>query len=155
MAVETEHKYLVKKDLWPAVRPKHGELIKQAYIFNSPEKSLRVRLKGKKAYLALKGKTEGASRHEYEYEIPYEDGEEMISKFASKVMEKTRYIVVHDHHTWEVDEFHHENEGLVIAEIEIKPDEPAYPLPPWVDKEVTTDTRFYNANLFDRPYTTW
>src|SRR5688572_21499619 len=117
MATEIEHKYLIVPDLWKDVVPMKSVEIKQGYLLTDPDKTIRVRTRGEQGYITIKGKTSGASRLEFEYEIPLEDANELIGKFCSNVIEKVRYIVLHENKTWEVDEFKGLNAGLTIAEV--------------------------------------
>jgi CYTH domain-containing protein len=115
-----------------------------------------VRIAGDQGFLTVKGKSRGLSRAEFEYAIPVEDAAAMLDGLCEKpLIEKTRYRVPFGAHTWEVDEFHGANAGLVVAEVELASadDEPA--LPPWVGQEVSLDPRYFNANLVKRPFTTW
>ena len=155
MATEIEHKYLVIKDIWKKVIPNKSVEIKQAYLLTDPEKTIRVRTKGNSGFITIKGKSTGASRLEFEYEIPIEDAIELINKFCSNLIEKTRHIVIHDDNTWEVDEFKGLNEGLIVAEIELTSEDEKYSIPNWIDKNVTEDLRYANSNLTIKPFTTW
>jgi adenylate cyclase len=155
MATEIEHKYLVKADLWKDIAPEKSVDIRQAYLLTDPDKTIRVRTKGVKGYITIKGRTVGASRPEYEYEIPIADANELIDKFCSSLIEKTRHLITHNNKTWEVDAFNGSNEGLIVAEIELTSEDEKYSLPDWVDKNVTDDVRYANANLTLKPYNTW
>jgi CYTH domain-containing protein len=155
MATEIEYKYLVIKDIWKKVIPNKSVEIKQAYLLTDPEKTIRVRTKGNSGFITIKGKSTGASRLEFEYEIPIEDAIELINKFCSNLIEKTRHIVIHDNNTWEVDEFKGFNEGLIVAEIELTSEDEIYSIPDWIDKNVTEDLRYANSNLTIKPFTTW
>jgi CYTH domain-containing protein len=126
MATEIEHKYLVIKDIWKKIIPNKSVEIKQAYLLTDPEKTIRVRTKGNSGFITIKGKSIGSSRLEFEYEIPIEDANELINKFCSNLIEKTRHIVIHDNNTWEVDEFKGLNEGLIVAEIELTSEDEKY-----------------------------
>ena len=120
------------------------------------ERTVRVRTISDKAYLTIKGITVGASRTEFEYEIPVMDAEEMLDNLCEKpLIEKNRYMVEVGALTWEVDEFFGENEGLIIAEIELQSEDQPFDMPDWVTEEVTADPRYYNANLINHPYTRW
>jgi CYTH domain-containing protein len=155
MATEIEHKFLVFKNIWEKVIPYKSVEIKQAYLLTDPEKTIRVRTKGNSGFITIKGKSNGASRLEFEYEIPIEDANELINKFCSNLIEKTRHIVIHDDNTWEVDEFKGLNEGLIVAEIELKSEDEKYSIPNWIDKNVTEDLRYANSNLTLKPFSTW
>jgi adenylate cyclase len=155
MATEIEHKYLVNTDIWKNIIPDKSVEIRQAYLQTDPEKTIRIRTKGKSGFITIKGKTVGASRLEFEYEIPIADANELINKFCSNLIEKTRHIVIHDNKTWEVDEFKGLNEGLIVAEIELTSEDEKYLIPNWVDKNVTDDLRYANSNLTIKPFKTW
>ena len=155
MPTEIEHKYLVKMELWKKVVPNESKPVKQGYVSSSPVSSVRVRVMGDKGYVTIKGKSTNASRLEYEYEIPLTEAEEMLSAFCSNDIIKTRHYVKYGAHTWEVDEFHGLNSGLIVAEIELSSTEEKYELPDWIDINVTSDKRYTNANLVLKPFTTW
>lgn len=155
MAIEIEHKYLVIQEIWAAVTPERSTAVQQAYLLNEPEKTIRVRLIGEEGYLTIKGKTEGASRTEYEYGIPYEDARDLIARFGQSRIEKVRHYVQIGGKTWEVDEFGGDNAGLMVAEIELEDESEAYTLPDWAGEQVTHDARYLNANLIKHPYSRW
>ncbi len=146
MATEIEHKYLVKNYLFKemAFRQKR---IRQGYLCREPEKTVRVRIKGDKGFITIKGLTRNACREEYEYEIPLEDAFSIMRFCEGDSLSKTRWYVRAGSHLWEVDEFHGVHAGLVVAEIEL-PDA-GYPisLPTFVGDEVTGDPRYYNSIL--------
>jgi adenylate cyclase len=104
----------------------------------------------------VKGVTVGASRSEYEYEIPFVDANEMLDQLCERpLIEKTRYRIGQADVTWEIDEFVGENRGLVLAEVELKDERQSVKLPDWIGKEVTDDPRYFNANLVAKPFTKW
>lgn len=147
MGVEIEHKYLVKDGSYRLMAASKSE-IKQGFLSRNPERVVRIRLRDDKGYITIKGAGKGASHPEYEYEIPHDDALEMLSTLCEPpVIEKTRYIVPHEGNNWEVDEFHGAHQGLVIAELEIPAPDYRYPLPPFIGKEVTGDSRYYNSQL--------
>jgi len=148
--MEIERKFLVKEQLWEAIEKPSPSRIVQAYIANSAEKTVRVRIKGTKGFLTIKGPTQGISRSEFEYEIPLKDAEELISTFAEKVIEKFRYEISFKNHLWEVDVFTGKLEGLYLAEIELSSEEEHFELPDWVGEEVSTDPNYYNSNLINK-----
>ena len=127
-----------------------GQKIKQAYLLNSPEKTIRVRTKGTKGFLTIKGPTLGISRAEYEYEIPVYEAEELIQQFAVKYIEKTRYEITVGKHIWEVDEFGGKLAGLMLAEIELAAEDELFERPEWVTLEVSEDVNYFNSNLINR-----
>ena len=151
MPTEIERKFLIKPDLWKDIHPKKSVDIKQAYLSILPEKTIRVRVQGKKGFITIKGKTTGISRTEYEYNIPLKEALEIIAKFPENLIEKTRHYVLFSGNVWEVDQFKGTNQGLLIAEIELKSEDQKFKLPPWIDKEVTNDKRYYNSNLSQNP----
>ena len=148
--MEIERKFLVKKQLWEAFEKPSPNRIVQAYLLNSAEKTVRIRIKGTKGYLTIKGPTHGISRAEFEYEIPLKDADELISTFAEKVIEKFRYEISFKNHLWEVDVFTGKLDGLYLAEIELNSEEEHFELPEWVGEEVSTDPNYYNSNLINK-----
>jgi len=155
MAKEIERKFLVKGNFKDqAVK---GTRIVQGYLSSVPERTVRVRIKGDKGYLTIKGigNASGASRFEWEKEIPVNEAEELLKICEPGVIDKTRYNVKVGNHTFEVDEFYGENEGLVIAELELSSEDEPFPKPQWLGKEVTGDTKYYNAMLMKNPFTKW
>jgi CYTH domain-containing protein len=148
--MEIERKFLVDKVLWALQAKPEGQKIKQAYLVNSPEKTIRVRTKGPKGFLTIKGPTVGISRAEYEYEIPVHDAEELIQQFAVQSIEKVRYEITVGKHVWEVDEFHGKHAGLMLAEIELSAEDEAFERPEWVTLEVSHDAAYFNSNLIKK-----
>jgi CYTH domain-containing protein len=117
---------------------------------------VRVRTINNKGYLTIKGITVGASRLEFEYEIPAADADELLDSLCEKpLIDKNRYKVDYGTLTWEVDEFFGENEGLIVAELELQSEDQLFDRPEWVTEEVTADPRYYNANLIKNPYSRW
>jgi adenylate cyclase len=155
MAIEIEKKFLVKKNLWQKAIKPVPDFYRQGYLFSDVSKTIRIRLTNTTAWLTIKGKTTGASRPEFEYEIPKEDASEMLDTMAENCLEKYRYKIEYGNKFWEVDEFKGENEGLLIAEIELTSEEEKFELPEWAGEEVTEDNRYYNANLAKRPFSKW
>lgn len=154
MGVEIERKYLVKGTAWK--QQGESQLYQQGYLSADPDRTVRVRRVADQGFLTIKGKTSGASRREYEYPIPYQDALEMLRHLCEKpIIEKYRYKIVYEGLLWEVDEFLGENQGLVVAEVELTDEQQEIILPPWVDREVTTDPKYYNANLFKHPFSQW
>ena len=153
MGTEIERKFLVEEGAW---RDANATRYRQGYLSTVKERTVRVRTINDKAYLTIKGVTVGASRAEYEYEIPVADAEEMLDNLCEKpIIEKNRYKLEAGTLTWEVDEFFGENQGLKIAEIELQSEDQTFDKPEWVTKEVTEDPRYYNANLIKNPYSSW
>ena len=157
MAKEIERKFLVKEELWTAEKGSlYGTLYLQAYLCRKKKSTVRVRVVSDKAYLTLKGESKGATRQEFEYEIPLEDGRAILSNLVEgRIIEKTRYRHDFDGLTWEVDQFYGDNEGLLLAEVELNSEDQRIGFPPWVGEEVTGDERYYNANLISNPYKNW
>lgn len=155
MALEIEHKYLVKPEAWARAVPHKSVALQQAYLSTDPEKTIRVRTMNDSAYMTIKGKSQGAARLEYEYEIPLSDARELIRNFSSQLVEKIRHYVEVDGKTWEVDEFKGANEGLFVAEIELATEDEHYLLPDWAGMNVTHDQRYANSNLSVRPFKSW
>ncbi len=154
MALEIERKFLI--DLKKLGHLKNGITIKQGYISTTDKTVVRVRISGKKAYLTLKGENKGITRTEFEYEIPIKDGESIIAELCSTpLIEKTRYLIPVSKHTWEVDIFHGDNDGLAVAEVELTNANEDIDLPEWVTTEVSGDKKYYNSNLLNYPFKAW
>lgn len=154
MAKEIERKFLVKateyRNLAEAVNYKQG------YICNTHNKVVRIRIAGPKAYITVKGASKGYTRDEFEYEIPADDAKMMLDNYCEKpLIEKTRREIVFAGKTWVVDEFGGENQGLVMAEIELLFAGEPFEIPEWIGAEVTGDSRYYNSNLVLNPYKNW
>jgi adenylate cyclase len=152
---EIERKFLVRGDAWRTASERRIR-IRQGYLVAEEERSARVRLAEGRATLAIKGATRGASRSEYEYAIPVDDAESLLGQLCLRpVIEKTRHLVEYAGRTWEVDEFHAENDGLLVAELELDSEDEDPALPDWVGAEVTADPRYLNVNLVRAPYREW
>lgn len=154
MAKEIERKFLVKGDAWRALDK--GTTYRQGYLNSAKERTVRVRTAEDKAFLTIKGLTLGATRAEYEYAIPFDEGKAMLDALAEKpLIEKKRYKIPAGDLTWEIDEFLGDNAGLIVAEVELKSEDQAFDRPAWLGDEVTGDTRYYNANLIKKPFRRW
>ncbi|NRA21551.1 MAG: CYTH domain-containing protein [Oceanospirillaceae bacterium] len=154
MATEIERKFLI--DLTKIGPLEGGTYIKQGYIATADKTVVRARLAGNKAYLTLKGENKGITRAEFEYEIPVADARQIMTELChGPMVEKTRYLIVFSGHTWEVDIFHGDNDGLVVAEIELENEDESFELPAWVTTEVSGDAKYYNASLLDNPFKRW
>ena len=154
MGKEIERKYLVKNDDWKKLA--EGIYYKQGYLSTVKERTVRVRTIGEKGYLTIKGLTVGVTRSEFEYEIPAEEANQMLDNLCERpIIEKLRAKIEYKGLIWEIDEFHGENEGLVVAEVEIKDENQAIDLPEWIGEEVSGDPRYFNSNLIKNPYTKW
>lgn len=147
MGVEIERKFLVNKEAWQKVKPTSGRFIKQGYLMRKEGLTVRVRIKGEKGFLTIKGKTEHISRSEYEYEIPVEEAAELLQQHCTKWIEKTRYEIHVGNHLWEVDEFEMPQKGLILAEIELTSEKEEFEYPEWVGEEVSDQPEYYNANM--------
>lgn len=155
MALEIEHKFLVKNDDWKSVIQK-SSVYKQGYLVSDKKRSIRVRISDDKAWLNIKSATIGISRQEYEYEISPNDGVEILNSLCEKpIIEKTRHFVANEGHVWEIDVFSGDNYGLIVAEIELSAIGEHFSKPHWLGKEVTEDLRYYNNNLCKTPYKNW
>jgi adenylate cyclase len=154
MALEIERKFLI--DINKLEKLENGYAIKQAYIQTKDNTTVRVRLKGDEAFLTIKGESVGATRAEYEYSIPVVDANEMLDKLCAKpIVDKTRYLVKHKKNIWEIDIFHKDNDGLIVAEVELESEDELVELPEWIVKEVTGQAKYYNSNLLEYPYSQW
>ncbi len=153
MSLEIERKFLVIKKKLP--RDVQGEHICQAYLTAETSRSVRVRMVGGKAFLTIKGPADGISRKEFEYTIPVDDAREMAELAGYPAIEKTRYKIIHAGNLWEVDIFHGDNEGLVLAEIELQSEKQFVELPDWIGKEVSGDPRYLNSYLVKHPFKSW
>lgn len=155
MAQEIERKFLVTGD-FKSQAAKQTRII-QGYLSSVPDRTVRVRVKGDKGFITVKGigNNSGASRYEWEKEIPVGEVQELLKICEPGVIDKTRYNVVVGKHTFEVDEFYGENEGLVVAEIELSSEAESFEKPSWLGEEVTGDVKYYNSMLMKLPYTKW
>src|SRR5215471_12832916 len=140
MPSEIERKFLVSGDAWRTPKPQR---IVQGYLNRDKERTVRVRIAGSKAFLAIKGVTRGATRSEFEYEVPLKDGEQLLSLCDGPLVEKLRHRSEYGGRTWEVDEFLGDNRGLVVAEVELQSEDQKLDLPSWTAAEVTTDARYF------------
>jgi len=156
MAQEIERKFLVNSDAFKDEAARQTR-ITQGYLSSVPERTVRVRIKGDKGYITIKGigSASGASRYEWEKEIPVAEVEELLKICEPGVIDKTRYEVKSGESTFEIDEFYGENQGLVVAEVELSSEDEQFERPEWLGEEVTGDARFYNSMLMKNPYTTW
>ena len=152
MGVEIERKFKVKKHFRPTGV---GIEMAQGYLSRDPRRTVRIRIAGIQGFLTIKGETCGATRSEYEYEIPAEEARELLALCDMPLVEKTRYVEMFCGKRWEVDIFHGANEGLRVAEIELAAEAEEFALPEWVGDEVTGERRYYNAALIAHPYSAW
>ena len=155
MSQEIERKFLVKDDSWRSGAGR-GTLYRQGYLSVDPSRVVRVRIAGAKGYLTIKGRTAGITRDEFEYTIPTVDALVMLDRLCIRpLIEKTRYRIDHEGHTWEVDEFVGDNAGLIIAEVELSGSDVSPGLPAWVGREVSDDPRYFNSNLAQHSFREW
>ena len=154
MGREIERKFLAKGEAWRGLAP--GVLYRQGYLCGVKERTVRVRVAGDKAFLTIKGLTVGATRAEYEYEIPVSDAQAMLDDLAEKpLIEKIRHKIPYAGLIWEVDEFLGENAGLIVAEVELADEKQIFSKPDWAGEEVTDDPRYFNSNLARHPFRQW
>lgn len=155
MAQEIERKFLVEGEFKQLA---HKETrITQGYLSSIPERTVRVRTKGDKGFITIKGigNASGASRYEWEKEIPVEEVRELLKICEPGVIDKTRYQVKAGPHTYEIDEFYGENQGLIVAEVELGSENETFEKPAWLGQEVTGDVKYYNSMLMKHPFTKW
>ncbi len=154
MGVEIERRFLVVGDEWRGDDP--GTRMCQGYLSVVPERTVRVRLAGDRATMTIKGRSEGARRLEFENPLPVSDAEEILQTLCLRpLIDKTRYRVPFGGWVWEIDVFHGENAGLVLAEVELPDENADVTLPSWVGEEITADHRYSNAGLVQRPWSRW
>jgi len=155
MAIEIERKFLLKNDQWKQSADQ-GCFYKQGYLVGSKQASVRVRIEGDEAFLNIKSATLGIYRKEYEYPVPLDDANELLTDLCEQpLIEKTRYHVQHQEHDWEIDVFTGDNQGLVVAEIELETEESVFEKPDWLGEEVSEDPKYYNVSLVSHPYKDW
>ena len=156
MAVEIERKFLVKTTLWHSVQHQlTPQIIQQGYLATSNKHSIRVRIKGSVAFVTIKSKEAGLQRQEFEYTIPLADAQAMLSTFSSGLIQKKRYTYPFENHLWEIDVFEGVNQGLIVAEVELKSPNETIALPSFIGQEVSFDKRYRNEALSEFPYSKW
>ncbi|WP_226065592.1 CYTH domain-containing protein [Kaistella polysaccharea] len=155
MGIEIERKFLVDQQQWDHLEKPEGENYRQGYLLTDPEKTIRVRQTPDKGFLTIKGISVGATRSEFEYEIPFLEAGELLDQFSASALSKIRYKIWFDGHLWEVDEFLADNKGLIVAEIELKSENEKFNIPSWITDEVTGEDKYYNSNLTLLPYKDW
>jgi adenylate cyclase len=154
MAKEIERKFLVKDNTWRG--QDGGKHYRQGYLSTVKERTVRGRTTGDKGFITIKGISVGATRSEYEYEIPLADAIEMLDRLCERpLIEKTRYRILNEGLVWEIDEFEGGNRRLIVAEVELKDETQSITLPVWVGQEVTDDPRYFNGNLVANPFSQW
>lgn len=154
MGIEIERKFLLTGTAWKQLAA--GTAYRQGYLSAVKERTVRVRTIDDRGFLTVKGISVGATRSEYEYEIPLADAKALLDDLCEKpLIEKNRYKIEYAGFIWEVDEFFGKNDGLVVAEIELENEEQSFDKPEWVGEEVTGDVRYFNSNLIKEPYSQW
>ena len=155
MSLEIERKFLVTGDFSRQVTS--AQRIVQGYICSQPGRTVRIRIRGEEGFLTIKGASDekGLSRYEFEQKIPLADAEELLKLCEPGAIDKVRNLVPAGKHTWEVDVFHGDNEGLVLAEIELESEDEPFGRPEWIGQEVSGDRRYYNSMLTKHPYREW
>lgn len=155
MAQEIERKFLVQGEF--KSKAKKQTRITQGYLSSVPERTVRVRIKGEKGFITIKGigNASGASRYEWEKEIPTIEIEELLKICEPGVIDKTRFLIEAGNHVFEVDEFYGDNEGLVVAEVELNSENESFDKPEWLGEEVTGDIKYFNSMLMKNPYKNW
>ena len=155
MGTEIERKFLVNHEKWQLIEKPSGTHYRQGYILSNDQQTVRVRVSDKQGFLNLKSKISPISRNEFEYEIPLDDGIRILDLFTKNETEKVRYRILFAGKIWEVDVFLGDNDGLIVAEIELQSEDEKFEIPAWVITEVTDDERYTNASLATMPYSNW
>jgi len=154
MGTEIERKFLLKGDSWRSLAK--GTKYRQGYLNSAKERVVRIRTIDDKGFLTIKGITTGATRVEYEYDIPEDDATAMLDDLCEQpIIEKNRYKIDNAGFIWEVDEFFGENQGLIVAEVELESEDQPFEKPDWIGDEVTGDPKYFNSNLILNPFTKW
>ena len=160
MPIEIERKFLIKNNSW-LEQVSHSSRIRQGYFAhpdsnNAAKASLRVRIEDQKANINIKSATLGMRRMEYEYPVPVNEATEMLDQLCeTPQIDKTRHQIKTGQHVWEIDVFYGDNEGLIVAEIELTTENEVFEIPDWLGDEVTDNIRYYNVNLLKHPYKNW
>ena len=154
MGTEIERKYLMASGDWRGLA--EGTDYRQGYLSTVKERTVRVRTIADRGFLTVKGISTGASRREYEYEIPAGEAHEMLDELCERpLIEKRRFEITHGGLIWEIDEFSGDNAGLIIAEVELESEDQLIDIPSWIGDEVTGDPRYFNSSLVANPFSTW
>ena len=153
MPTEIERKFLVRDTSF--LKGLTGSYIAQGYLSTDPERTVRVRIKDHQGFLTIKGKTDGISRIEFEYQIPLDEAKNLLDLCLPTIIEKERFLIPIGSHTYEVDLFKGDNQGLIIAEIELKNKDETFKKPDWLGKEVSHETQYFNSALSQKPYKKW
>ncbi len=154
MPLEIERKFLVKNNNWEN-QVDSFVVIKQGFLSTDAERTVRIRISDEKAFLTIKGKSTGATRTEFEYSIPHNEAVQLLKLCKPTIIEKVRFFINVNNHTWELDVFEGGNLGLIIAEIELNSEDETFDLPDWVGEEVTGDVRYYNSILSKKGFMSW
>ncbi|MBB6238593.1 CYTH domain-containing protein [Pedobacter sp. AK013] len=155
MGKEIERKFLIDQQKWDTLSKPEGKLLRQGYLLSDKDKTIRVRATDTKGFLTIKGQTIGATRMEYEYEIPVGEATELLDNFSLSELSKIRYEITYNGKVWEIDVFLGDNKGLIVAEIELESENEIFDLPDWVSREVTEEEKYYNSNLTVKPFKDW
>ena len=155
MPNEIERKFLVIPERWHSLEKPQPQLLHQGYLLNTKQKTIRVRQTNTQGFITIKGPTQGITRHEFEYEIPWQEAGELLVQFCDVSIKKNRYKIQHQQHGWDVDCFLDANNGLIVAEIELSSETEPFEKPDWLGEEVSHDPRYYNANLINHPFSEW
>lgn len=155
MGIEIEKKYLVDKALWEKSPKEKGEVYTQGYIPTQNASTVRIRQTETSGFITIKGPRVGISRPEYEYPIPIEEAKELLDRFCTNILSKIRHKLMIEGKLWEVDVFLDDNEGLIIAEIELSSEDESFVLPHWVTEDVTFDNHYANSYLAQYPFKSW
>ena len=154
MPKEIERKFLVVDDSWR--KNAEGTVFRQGFLSTDKERVVRIRVAGSIGFITIKGIAQGVTRTEYEYEIPLHDAETMLNELCIRpFIEKTRFRIEYEGLVWEVDEFHGDNQGLIVAEVELQSEDQKFALPPWAGDEVSDNPKYFNSNLIHTPYSRW
>ncbi|MEO5376971.1 MAG: CYTH domain-containing protein [Magnetococcus sp. DMHC-6] len=154
MGLEIERRFLVQGDGWRGLA--EGVLYRQGFLSTDKDRVVRVRMAGEQASLTIKGATQGITKHEFEYAIPLSDAQVLLNELClTPLIEKTRYRIAQGGVLWEVDEFAGDNQGLILAEVELTHAQQELFLPEWIGKEISLDPRYFNSNLVQTPYIRW
>ena len=154
MGIEIERKFLVDGTKWRD-SVEQSMRYQQAYLSRDPDRTVRIRIVERNAWITVKSSTDGLRRSEFEYAIPLEDAVEMMKMCERPLVEKTRHLLRHAGNLWEIDEFAGENAGLIVAEIELESEDQDFEKPSWAGEEVTQDSRYYNSQLSKTPFLRW
>lgn len=153
MGQEIERKFLILNESWKSGAV--GVRMTQGYLSFDPDRTVRVRLAGEDAWITIKGRGQGITRSEFEYAIPADDAAELLKMAVGSVIDKTRFRVAEAGHLWEIDVFHGDNDGLIVAEVELDAADEEVVLPPWVGQEVSDQRRYFNSSLSRQPFKDW